>query len=189
MTFTEKKFPTNIPLLFKQITEQNINSNLQGYKDQNKEFQYKTYGEVYEQVITFAVGLKSIGIKKFDHVGLIADNRHEWLITDLSILSLGACDVPRGCDTMGQEISFILSFAECRACCFETEKQFQKIVELKDKATECLNILETIIFFESISDETRKVAKESNISIYLYEDIMEIGEKERKDNPDRKSVV
>ncbi|MBE3090863.1 MAG: long-chain fatty acid--CoA ligase, partial [Candidatus Atribacteria bacterium] len=34
-----------------------------------------TYQEFYKKVVIFGTGLLGIGIEKFDHVGLVSDNR------------------------------------------------------------------------------------------------------------------
>ena len=38
-----------------------------------------TYKEFYNKVEKFGTGLLGIGIKKLDHVGLVSDNRFEWI--------------------------------------------------------------------------------------------------------------
>ena len=54
------------------------------------------------------------GVKRGDHVGVISDNRREWIIANLGILGLGAADVPRGADTMPAEACYILQHADVR---------------------------------------------------------------------------
>ena len=62
---------------------------------------------------------------------MMSDNRREWLISDYAILSLGACDVPRGCDSMGIEMRFILNYADCKFSFFEDARQLNKDLEKK----------------------------------------------------------
>ncbi len=91
-------------------------------------FKPRTYGELYEKVEDLAWSLSHLGIKEGDRVGLISDNRKEWLTTDLAILSLGAADVPRGSDTMTGELLYILDFSECRVAVMENAAQLEKII-------------------------------------------------------------
>ena len=49
---------------------------------------------VAEAVTTVAHGLKAAGVKHGDHVMLVAENRPEWLIADVAIMSIGAISVP-----------------------------------------------------------------------------------------------
>jgi len=67
-------------------------------KDATGVFRPTSYRELYREVEWFAAGLSEVGVARGDRVGFISDNRKEWLIADLAILGLGACDVPRGCD-------------------------------------------------------------------------------------------
>src|SRR5438874_2610815 len=41
-----------------------------------------------------ALGLRSLGIRRGERVGLVAENRPEWIIADLAIMSAGAITVP-----------------------------------------------------------------------------------------------
>lgn len=54
----------------------------------NGHFSKITYGELFETVRYFRQGLHLIGVKQYDHVALFSDNRVEWIIADLAILSL-----------------------------------------------------------------------------------------------------
>lgn len=61
-----------------------------------------------------ARALLDLGLRRGDRVGLLADNRYEWLLADLATTYLGAVDVPRGSDTPPAEVHFILRHAGCR---------------------------------------------------------------------------
>src|SRR4051812_42474276 len=41
-----------------------------------------------------ALGLQALGARRGDRVALLSENRPEWSLTDLAILSLGAVNVP-----------------------------------------------------------------------------------------------
>ncbi len=100
-------------------------------KDANGEFRASSYSSLLGDIEAFAAGLLELGLVRGERVGLIADNRREWLIADLAILGLGAADVPRGCDATEQEIRYILGFSECRLAVLENEKQLGKIAAHK----------------------------------------------------------
>ena len=102
----------------KELCPETVLQYVKNSKGEEKKYDTYTYRDVYGKVIEFACALKNLGIKRGDKVGLISDNRREWLITDFAVLSLGASDVPRGCDSMGTEIRFILNFVECHVCFF-----------------------------------------------------------------------
>jgi long-chain acyl-CoA synthetase len=47
-----------------------------------------------ERVKSIASGLMGLGVKAGDRIGIISENRPEWSLTDIAILSLGAVNVP-----------------------------------------------------------------------------------------------
>lgn len=53
-----------------------------------------TWAAAARDVRRVALGLLSLGIGPDDRVGLIAENRPEWIIADLAIMSVGAITVP-----------------------------------------------------------------------------------------------
>lgn len=120
-----------IPQMLQQIRSEYGKTEVQLWKDNKGQYHPTTYEEFYDEVTAFAAGLKGIGIKRGDHIGLISDNRREWLISDLAILSLGAADVPRGRDAMPYELEYILGFSGCRHCLVENEDQLKKVQALK----------------------------------------------------------
>ena len=99
-----------------------------------------------EKTKALASALMELGVKRGDRVGLLSDNRPEWLAMDLSILSLGAIDVPRGRDAMEYEIEYILKKTEAKVCVVENLELYKKLCIVKDR----LDDLETII----VIDET-----------------------------------
>jgi long-chain acyl-CoA synthetase len=54
----------------------------------------KTWAAAARDVRRMALGLRSLGIGPGDRVGLVAENRPEWVIADLAIMSAGAITVP-----------------------------------------------------------------------------------------------
>ena len=91
---------TTLPQIIQKNVKENPNLVAQYSKDEAGNFRPTTYAEMYREILAYAAGLREIGIKRGDHVGLISDNRKEWLITSFALHCLGAADVPRGCDSM-----------------------------------------------------------------------------------------
>lgn len=166
-----KQLGKNIPQMFKKIAEENADIILQAYKNEIGTFEYNSYKLVYRHVLDLACAFKKFGIKRGDLVGLMADNRREWFITDLALLCLGAADVPRGCDSMGTEIRFILSFTSCKVCIFENERQFSKILTNIDEVPE----LTDVILFDSPSDLTMERAALCGIRVHKFIEFEDIG--------------
>lgn len=100
-----------------------------------------TYKEFYNKVETFGTGLLGIGIEKFDHVGLVSDNRFEWIITDMAIIGLRAVDVPCSGNSSSQDIYFKLNHSEAQATILEGEKQFLNYYKIAKDLPKIKNII------------------------------------------------
>src|SRR5690242_6436818 len=54
----------------------------------------RSYAAVAADIRRLAQGLLALGVNPGDRVALISENRPEWLIADLAIVSIGAISVP-----------------------------------------------------------------------------------------------
>src|SRR6266446_9644371 len=57
-------------------------------------YQPITWAAAARDVRQLSHGLRSLGISRGERVGLVAENRPEWIIADLGIMSAGAITVP-----------------------------------------------------------------------------------------------
>ena len=168
-----------VPKMIKNSAEQFSEVNAQMKRIKNGQFEPVLYREMYQYGLDFGAALLSIGIQRGDPVGLISDNRAEWLYVDLGIMNIGAVDVPRGCDATPIDLEKILSITEAKYCVVENNSQVTKILSLKDK----LPALKTLISIESdVKEENINAAKAAGVTILLYEELMKAGQKWRIEN-------
>ncbi len=160
-----------IPKLLKEIVAAHPELNAQLSKDATGVFRPTTYRDFYREVAAFAAGLASVGVKRGDRVGIISDNRKEWLIADLAILALGASDVPRGCDSMEREIAYILGFPECKVTIAENGKQVEKIYA----GIESMPSLKTIIVIDPEFDPYPHAALFPRVKLLTFGDVLKDG--------------
>jgi len=104
-------------------------------------FEPITYKEFYDKVEKFGTGLLAIGINKFDHVGLISENRFEWIISDLAIIGLRAVDVPCSGASSPHDIHFKLKHSDSTAAILEEEKQFAEFYSMVHDLPKIKNII------------------------------------------------
>ena len=104
-------------------------------------FEPVTYKEFYSKVEKFGTGLYGIGIKKFDHVGLVSENRFEWIISDLAIIGLRAIDVPCSGASSLRDIRFKLDHSDSIAAILEEEKQFAEFYSIANDLPKIKNII------------------------------------------------
>jgi long-chain acyl-CoA synthetase len=57
-------------------------------------YQPLSWAQAAEDVRRLALGLRSFGIERGERIGLVSENRPEWIIADLAIMSAGAITVP-----------------------------------------------------------------------------------------------
>ncbi len=95
-------------------------------------FRPVTFGELRRRVMALATGLAARGIPARATVGLISDNRPEWLLCDLACLMAGVADVPRGSDSTLPEIRYILDHSGATACFVEDAAQLAKVLALEE---------------------------------------------------------
>ncbi len=110
------------------------------------EFEVVSYGAMWATVETLSLALLDFGVKRGDHVGIMSDNRREWLLTDLALLSIGAADVPRGSDSTEEEMGYILAHSDCELVFAEDEIQVRKILNQSARIPALRNI---VVFDES----------------------------------------
>ena len=104
-------------------------------------FEPVTYKEFYNKVEKFGTGLLGIGIKKFDYLGLVSENRFEWIIADLAIISLRAVDVPCSGASSLHDIHFKLNHSDSIAAILEGEKQFAELYSIANDLPKIKNII------------------------------------------------
>jgi long-chain acyl-CoA synthetase len=76
---------------------------------------------------------KSYTAESADKVGIISNNRPEWVITDLAVQQTGAILVPLYPTTNPLEIEFILNDAEVQVMFVSGEEMYKKIKDLQHK--------------------------------------------------------
>lgn len=103
--------------------------------------------EIEQTVNQFAAGLLSLGVSgndltvaHQDKIGIIANNRAEWLITDLAVQKLGAVLVPIYPTTNPLEIEFIFRDAEVKYVFVSSDELYEKIAAIRAKVSGIKNI-------------------------------------------------
>lgn len=75
-------------------------------------YQNLSWADYREQALAGAAALVEAGVAPGDRVGLVAENRVEWLVADLAIMTAGAINVPPHAPLTARQIHFQLADAE-----------------------------------------------------------------------------
>ncbi len=168
----------SVAKVFRKTVSEYPDAVVQLAKDQEGAFQPTTYKQLYEEVKTFGSGLLGLGIKRGEHIGFISENGKRWLICNLAIQSIGAADVPRGCDTMAQELLYILGFADCSTAIVEDNEQLGKVLSIKDSLANLKRIIVTDQGFSKTDVEAGEA------ELLTFEEVMQAGTSFLEQNPD-----
>ncbi len=77
--------------------------------------------------------LLKLGISKGDKIGLISNNRPEWVTMDIGILQVGAVDVPIYPTISAEDYKYIFNDAELKYCFVSDMELFEKVNSIKDQ--------------------------------------------------------
>lgn len=168
-----------IPKFLIEIAEKYPDYEAQLSKDADGVFQPTTYSEFLDIVCDMAAGLAKLGITRGDHVGLISENRKEWLIADIALMCIGAADVPRGCDSTAKELQYILDFSDCQTCFVENVTQMEKILTEIGSLKKLKRFIVLDSGYQSGSGPDTK-----GVEVLNFSEVMDSGKAERAANPD-----
>jgi long-chain acyl-CoA synthetase len=116
--------------------------------------------EAVARIRNIALGLARLGVKAGDRIAIISENRPEWSLTDLAILSLRAVNVPIYTTQAVEQIRFILENSGAKMLCISGAKLYKHAEE----AVRSVERLERLIFFDADSvpeNERRAISLES----------------------------
>jgi len=100
---------------------------------------------VIEKIRHIALGLSELGVQAGDRVAIISENRPEWSLTDLAILSLRAVNVPIYTTQAVEQIRYILEDSGAKILCVSGKK----ILQHAENAIQSVERLEKLIFFDA----------------------------------------
>ena len=154
--------------------------NIQFSKNTEGTFLPTTYKDFVNTMLDFSAGLLSIGEKEYSNIGLICDNRKEWLVCSMGIMATKSRDIPRGSEATVKDLSYILSFAECKTVVTENKILFNRILECKNE----LPALQNIIIINP-SDIDLSNPNATGLNIFSYDEILSKGNNFRQNNPNK----
>jgi long-chain acyl-CoA synthetase len=125
-----------------------------------------------QRVRHVALGLAELGVKPHDRVSLLSENRPEWSIVDLAILSLGAINVPIYTTQAVEQVRYILEDSGARLLFVSGRKVFKHALP----GIEGVETLEGMVFFD------RDAAEQVEGALTL-EDVEERGRERERQEP------
>src|SRR5262245_18401495 len=101
------KIPQRVPHFYIESFRKNNKTDALAFKSENT--WHKISGsDAIAKLKRITLGLSSLGFKPGDRIAIISENRPEWSLVDLAILSLRAVNVPIYTTHAVEQIRFIL---------------------------------------------------------------------------------
>ena len=132
-----------------------------------------SYSELKRSVELFANGLAAFGVKRGDRVSIISENRPEWVISDMALVSLGAVGVPAYPTLTPKQNEFIFNDAGVRFAIVSNQFQLNKVLKVMGD----VRTLEKVILMNDKEPITYA-------NTYSFAQIMEMGEAFARKHPE-----
>ncbi len=139
--------------MFIETHEKHKNKTAFIYRNNDKTFEVN-YEKFFDDVLILSRAFASKGVKKGSKVMFLCDNRYDWMVTDMALVSLGAISIPRGSDTPTEELQFIMQDSNVTFLIVENEKIYHEhenmVKELKLKSTFVIEAEKIHTIFDNI---------------------------------------
>ena len=89
------------------------------------------WDEYGDQITACAAALAQHGVQAGDRVAILAENRHEWLVADMAILTIGAVNVPLHAPLSPAQIQYQLDDAGVGWIFVSNFSQYEKILQVR----------------------------------------------------------
>jgi long-chain acyl-CoA synthetase len=90
-----------------------------------------SYRELEQRVRGLSLGLLELGIKPGEHVAILSENRPEWAIADLAVLTARCADVPIYPTIPSHQIEYILKDSGAAAVLVSNRLQLDKVRQIR----------------------------------------------------------
>ncbi|MCX8854086.1 long-chain fatty acid--CoA ligase [Vibrio parahaemolyticus] len=92
-----------------------------------------TWQDYENRVKWMALALQDLGIGEQDVVGLLGDNRPEWVWGELAAHAIKGYSLGIYQDSMHEEVAYLINYAKAKVVIAEDEEQCDKLLELGDE--------------------------------------------------------
>ncbi len=128
--------------------------------------------DYYLRSCYFALGLQELGFKKGNHLGILSENRWEWVSAQMGANILSAISVGVYPTSPAEEVAYVLEHADVEIVVCEDQEQTDKILESWDQLPRMRTIVvmehkgfrgypgDKVVLFDDVLENGRKIANE-----------------------------
>ena len=128
-----------------------------------------TWAQYYERACHFGLGLTALGLTPGGHVGVIAENRIEWVLSQMGAGLVGAITVGVYPTSPSPEVAYVVEHADIEIMVCEDQEQTDKVLEARAQ----LPRLKKIVVMETKG--LRSFAPELRALITTFEEVEQLG--------------
>ena len=111
------------------------------WKKNNNIFESLSWEDVELSVKSVARSLMDLGVLKGDRVVILSENRPEWQIADLAIMSIGAITVPVYTTSTTADYSHVINHSGARCMIISSHELCVKALPAVESSTDCKNVI------------------------------------------------
>ena len=126
------------------------------WKKNNNIFESLSWEDVELSVKSIARSLIDLGILKGDRVVILSENRPEWQIADLAIMSIGAITVPVYTTSTTADYSHVINHSGARCMIISSHELCVKALPAVESSADCKNVIK-------INDDDKSYSNPVNI--------------------------
>jgi len=93
-----------------------------------------TWQDYQHRVRDFALGMVALGLGRGDVIGIIGDNRPDWVSAEIATHAIGAMSLGLYRDVLDEEAAYLLTYGEAKLVFAEDEEQVDKLLALAERA-------------------------------------------------------
>src|SRR3982075_4543160 len=100
-----------------------------------------TWNDYQTRVHDFALGMVELGLGRGDVIGIIGDNRPDWVSAEIATHAVSAMSLGLYRDVLDEEAAYLLSYGDAKLVFAEDEEQVDKLLTRADRAPNLKHIV------------------------------------------------
>ncbi|MBR0875166.1 long-chain fatty acid--CoA ligase [Bradyrhizobium tropiciagri] len=100
-----------------------------------------TWNDYQTRTHDFALGMVALGLGRGDVIGIIGDNRPDWVAAEIAAHAIGGMSLGLYRDVLDEEAAYLLNYGEARLVFAEDEEQVDKLLGLADRVPHLKHIV------------------------------------------------
>ncbi|MEI8145332.1 MAG: long-chain fatty acid--CoA ligase [Alphaproteobacteria bacterium] len=100
-----------------------------------------TYAQYWQRAQHVALGLNALGLNRGGHLGIIGENRIEWVLSQLAAGVVGAVTVGVYPTSPANEVAYVLDHADVAIVVCEDQEQIDKVMEARADLPKIVKII------------------------------------------------